>query len=328
MYHIGVDLGGTNLAIGILDENFQMLRKESIPTRPERGDWAVLQDMAALCRRLMQEQGLSAADFSYAGVAAPGIANQDSGIVEYNNNLGFVNTPVADYLEREVGFRKVCLENDANAAALGEALAGAGKNAKIFVMVTLGTGVGGGVVFDGRVLQGAHHVGGELGHIVMEHRNGLPCTCGRRGCIEAYCAAPALMNRTREAMRLHPDSRMWEVSGHDLEQVSARTVFEAVKRGDGTAENLLHEYLDDLACGLATIINIFDPEVLALGGGLSAAEGLLEGLIPRISRETYGLKDDREKCLARERKRVRLAELGNDAGIIGAAFLGEKHSIR
>ncbi len=319
MYHIGVDLGGTNMAAGITDEDYRLLVKESIPTRPERGADAVLADMAALCLKLISAAGLTVADFAYAGVAAPGIANQTTGVVEYNNNLGFIQVPVAERLKALTGLKAVYLENDANAAALGEALAGAGKGAGISVMITLGTGIGGGVVLNGQIMQGAHHTGGELGHIVMEHRNGRPCTCGRRGCWEAYCSSVALTARTREIMREHPESAMWAITGENPANADARTAFRARKQGDAATAALIDEYMDDLACGLATVINIFDPDVVCLGGGISH-EGpeLLEMLIPRVSTETYGYQVD---ITAREKKRVRLATLGNDAGIIGAAWL-------
>lgn len=322
MYHIGVDLGGTNIAAGITDDNFHMICKGSMPTLPQRGAEAVLQDMSQLCQSLMQKEGLSVRDFAYAGVAAPGIANQDTGVVEYNNNLGFIQVPVAQRLKELVGFPEVYLENDANAAALGEALAGAGKGAAVSVMVTLGTGVGGGVVINGKILQGAHHTGGELGHIVIERRQGRVCTCGRRGCWEAYSASPALIHRTQEKMQQVPESLMWTLCQQDVQKADAKTAFRARALGDEAAAALIEEYMDDLACGLSNVINVFDPDVICLGGGISQ-EGplLLDLLIPRISRETYGYQVDKNE---RERHRVKLAQLGNDAGIIGAAWLGEK----
>ncbi len=322
MYHIGVDLGGTNIAVGITDENFCILQKASWPTLSERGSEAVIRDIATLCRELIQKAGLTLDDFSYAGVAAPGIANQDTGVVEYNNNLGFVQVPIAQRIKELVGFQKVYLENDANAAALGEALAGAGKEADIFVMITLGTGIGGGVIVHRKILQGAHHTGGELGHMVIERRNGKMCTCGRQGCWEAYCSSVALTSRTKEKMEQNPKSAMWRLCENHFEKINARTAFLAREQGDPVAIDLIEEYMDDLACGLSNIINAFDPDVVCLGGGLSQ-EGplLLDLLIPRVSRETYGYQVNKNR---REKHRVKLAQLGNDAGIIGAAWLGGK----
>ena len=324
MYHIGVDLGGTNIAAGITDESFHVIQKGSVPTLPDRGSGAVLHDLAELCLDLMRKSDLTVNDFPYLGIAAPGIANQSTGIIEYNNNLGFIQVPITRIMKEKLGFQEVYLENDANAAALGEALAGAGRGADISIMITLGTGVGGGVVIQGRLLQGAHHIGGELGHIVIERRNGRRCTCGRIGCWEAYSSSTALVSRTKEMMQENTQSLMWNLCGGDLKRADSKTAFTARKMGDRTASVLIDEYMDDLACGLSNVINAFDPDVVCLGGGLSQqGQILLDLLIPRVGRETYGYQENKNE---REKKRVKLAELGNEAGWIGAAWLRESRT--
>ena len=176
MYRIGVDLGGTNIAVGLVNEEYQIVCKKSVPTNPSRGGEAIVADMAELCLALCREKGIAMSDITSVGIATPGIANHDTGVVEYANNLPFKNFPIAALLSQKLGGAKVFIENDANAAALGEAVAGAARGSKNSVMITLGTGVGGGIIWDGKVYSGFNYAGGELGHIVIEH-GGRPCSC-------------------------------------------------------------------------------------------------------------------------------------------------------
>lgn len=179
MYYLGIDLGGTNIAAGIVDENYQILIKDSVPTKAEREGREVIRDMAALCQSLLDRQGLTLDQIEYAGIATPGTANSDTGVVEFANNLHFVNFPIADILKEYLGVKTVYIENDANAAALGEAVAGAAQGTRHSVFITLGTGVGGGIIIDGKVYSGFNHAGAELGHIVISY-DGVPCSCGRK----------------------------------------------------------------------------------------------------------------------------------------------------
>ena len=184
MYRIGVDLGGTNIAAGLVDENYKIVAKKSIPTGAERAAEFILADMATLCLDVCKEADVDIKDVVSVGIATPGIANHDTGVVEYANNLNFKNFPIGQLLSEKLGGKKVYIENDANAAAWGEAIAGAAKGTKSSVMITLGTGVGGGIISDGKVYSGFNYAGAELGHIVIEH-NGRQCSCGRKGCWEA-----------------------------------------------------------------------------------------------------------------------------------------------
>lgn len=320
MYYIGVDLGGTNIAIGIVDESFSIVKKGSVPTKPERGADAIIADMAALAKKLLSEENIPLSDVAYAGVATPGTANNQTGVVEYANNIPFDRYPLADKLSALLDGTKVYIENDANAAAKAEAIAGVAVGAPISVMITLGTGLGGGIVIDGKVYSGFNFAGGELGHTVIE-KGGKPCTCGRRGCWEAYSSATGLVNMTKEHLvKARAEGRKTlidDMIGDDFTKISARTAFNAQKEGDALGIEIVDEYLSYLACGIVNLINIFQPNVLVIGGGVChEGENLLRPLLKKVFAETY----TREGTPKTE---IKLAKLGNDAGIIGAAVLGQ-----
>jgi glucokinase len=250
-------------------------------------------------------------EVSDIGIAAPGSVDPETGDVAYANNLPFLNSPVCSWMKEQLG--KPCyIDNDANAAAYGELLAGAGKGASNFVMVTLGTGVGGGVIIDGKIYGGFNHAGAELGHMMIV-RDGEQCTCGNKGCFEAYGSATALIRQTKEAMDKNPDSKMWELSKE--KGVSGRTAFDAMRAGDEAGKKVVDEYIGYLACGLTNLVNIFQPEFIAIGGGIcNEGETLLAPLREQVSKGDYNMVMPK-KCA------IRTAALGNDAGIIGAAGL-------
>lgn len=312
MYYLGVDLGGTNIACAVVTKQGEMLGKASVPTALPDSAHNIAQRIAQCCRLAVVQAGVAMDQISSVGIGTPGIANADEGIVEYSCNLGFQNTPLAKLVENLLG-KPVYLENDANAAALGEFAAGCGKGSHSLVAITLGTGVGGGVVIEGKLLTGFNFAGAEIGHFVMYH-GGEPCGCGRKGCFEAYCSATALIRQTKQAMEQHPESSMWQISP-TLDQVDGRTSFDAMAQGDETATAVVRQYQEYLADGLTSIINIFQPEVLCVGGGIcNQGENLLGPVRAIIDREDYA-RDSRRRC------RVVRATLGNDAGIIGAALL-------
>ncbi len=320
---IGVDLGGTNIAIGLLDENFNIIKKGSVPTLAQRGPEPIVHDMAELSKKLIAECELNMADLLGAGIACPGTVNPDTGIVEYANNIKFDNFPlVALYSkEMEIPADMVKIGNDANLAALGEAVAGAAKGAKSSVMITLGTGVGGGVILNGTVLTGCAYGGAELGHMVIE-KDGRPCSCGRKGCLEAYCAATALVKLTKEKFAVSPDSLMVEMCEGDINRVGGKTAFAAMKKGDKAGAEVVDTFISYLAVGVANLINIFQPEIFTIGGGVSGeGDNLLIPLKEKVCQEVYS-KDNTLKT------DLRVATLGNDAGIIGAgAFALNSKSI-
>ncbi len=313
MYYIGIDLGGTNIAVGLVDEQLKLVCKDSTPT-PANDPIGIVDAMAMLCRKLVNKAEISFDEVAYAGAACPGIVNRATGEVVYANNINFDHFPLARLLMERVPLKAVYLENDANAAALAEAKAGAARGAKNSVMITLGTGVGGGIVIDGQVYMGTNCVAGELGHIVIE-KNGRPCSCGRRGCWEAYSSATGLIRMTEEKMAERPDSLMHALAKR-YGKVSGRTAFDADRQGDEAGAEVVAEYVSYLACGIANLINIFQPEILVIGGGVcNEKENLTNRLLPLIKEEAYG----GDRVTPTE---LRIAELGNDAGIIGAACLG------
>jgi glucokinase len=316
MYYIGVDLGGTNIAVGITDENGKILIKGKVPTEKERHSDEIIADMGALCTSLVKEAGLTFEDIAYAGVAAPGSVDPANGEIKYANNINMFHYPLAQKLMEHIPVKKVYLENDANAAALAEAKAGAGKGYQDVIMITLGTGVGGGIVIGDKLYSGFNYAGAELGHVVIEH-NGRPCTCGRKGCWEAYSSATALIEMTKEKMAQTRDTVMWEMCENGAKKVSGRTAFKAAKQGDKAGLEVVEKYIDYLASGITNMVNIFQPEVLCIGGGV-CGEGdyLLEPLKKIVDRDQYGSAAHDDKT------QIKIAELGNDAGIIGAALLG------
>lgn len=319
MYYLGIDLGGTNIAVGVVDENLNIVKRGSTPTLAKREPDAIIADMAALCKKLLAECNISIDDVAYAGISTPGTANRDSGVVEYANNLPFLRYPIADKLSSMLGVKRVLIENDANAAAKAEAIAGVAKGAKFSVMITLGTGVGGGIVIDGQVYSGFNFAGAELGHVVIE-KDGRPCSCGRRGCWEAYSSATGLVNMTKDKIIACREAGvhtvMDDMIGGDLSKASAKTAFAAQRQGDKAGDEVVKEYISYLACGIVNMINIFQPNVLSIGGGVcNEGDNLLVPLKEAVFGETYTKEGTPQT-------EIKIAKLGNDAGIIGAAALG------
>ncbi len=318
MVRLGVDLGGTNIAVGIVDENFQVIHKDSVPTHASRPAEEIVDDIAMLCRRVLADKGLTLADVGGVGIAAPGTINSRDGFVEYANNLPFHHFPIVPLLRERLDNIPAFVENDANAAAWGEAIAGAAKGSECSVMVTLGTGVGGGVVIDHKVFSGFNGAGAELGHMVIV-ADGEPCSCGRRGCWEAYSSATALIRMTQrkldECAARGRETIMTEMVAKKG-RVTGRTAFDGMRAGDAAAKEVVDAYLHYLACGIANLLNIFQPEILSIGGGISGeGQSLIDALLPLIRKECYGGSTVKQT-------EIRIAALGNDAGIVGAAVLG------
>lgn len=312
MYRIGIDLGGTNIVAGVVNDDYQIVASAKCKTRIPRPAEEVLMDMARMAREAVEKAGLTMDDIAHVGVGSPGTCNVDTGILEYANNLQFEKLPIRDMLQGMLG-KTVYIENDANAAALGEALAGAAKGAQSCVCITLGTGVGGGIIIDGHIYGGFNFAGAELGHTVIVV-DGEMCTCGRQGCWEAYASATGLINQTRRAMINHPESAMWKLAD-DVEKVDGRTAFDGMRAGDPVAADVVNTYIKYVATGLVNVINIFQPEVLCIGGGIcKEGDTLLVPLQKQIERERYSKYSSHQTRLC-------VATLGNDAGIIGAAFL-------
>ena len=312
MYYLGIDLGGTNVAAAVVDEEGVILGKASLPTPRDVPAYQVADQMAAASAAAVEKAGLSMGDIASVGIGSPGTIEPDTGVIRYWSNLDFRNVPLASLVEERL-HKDIYLENDANAAALGEFAAGAARGSSSMVAITLGTGIGGGAVLGGKLYTGFNYAGMEVGHFVIEH-GGRQCTCGRKGCFEAYCSATALIKRTRQVMEEHRDSKLWELAG-TLEGVNGRTPFDAAALGDAAGGMIIDEYVDYLGCGVASLVNIFQPEVFCIGGGPSAqGETLMAPVRYILNREDYARNSVHRTRLVR-------AALGNDAGIIGAALL-------
>ncbi len=321
MYTIGIDLGGTNIAIGLCDENLKIVDKMSVPTMADRDGEIIVKDMAELTKELIFKNKLSLEDIEYVGIATPGSANFETGVVEYANNLPFVNFPIADIFKKFLPVSRVLIANDANAAALAESLVGAAKGTKSSVMITLGTGVGGGVIIDGKIFTGTLNcAGAELGHTVIV-AGGRQCSCGRRGCWEAYSSASALTSMTQEKMtelKLKGISSLLFNEAEKEGKVSARTAFNAMKKGDIYGTVLVNDYIAYLADGITNMINIFQPEIITIGGGIcNEKEFLTKPLTQFVYNDQYTRRNEIKAPIV-------IAKLGNDAGIIGAAGLGRQ----
>ena len=314
MYYIGVDLGGTTIKAGLLNSEYEIIKKVVIPTGAERSSEEVLRDMAMLCREIMQEHNLTEEDVHSIGIGSPGIASPIEGIIHYASNLNFNEVNVRNEIQKYINL-PVYVENDANCAALAEAICGAAKGEKDVVVMTLGTGVGGGIIINGKVYSGAFCGGGEIGHHVIE-MNGRSCGCGRKGCLEQYASATALINDAKVAAQTNTESMLNElVKDGDLENMTAKIVFDAAQQGDEIAQAVLDQYFRYIAHGVANIVYMLQPSTVVLGGGMSAQKENLTGPVTHYV--------EQEMCPGLElRNPVKAAILGNDAGIIGAALVG------
>lgn len=315
-YYIGIDLGGTNLVVGLVSESTSLIDKMSVLTNVRAGAAELLADMKAVTDKLLKRNNLELYQIESIGIGVPGTANRETGMIEFANNLNVSNEPFLPMAKEVFEGKTVYFNNDANAAAWGEYLAGAASNAKSFVAVTLGTGVGGGIIIDGEIFEGVNYAAGEIGHMVIV-ADGIPCNCGRAGCFEAYASATALIQQTKAAMKGDVFSLLWELCSDDISKVEGKTLFDAVRRGDETAVRVLKQYIKYLAAGIINIINVFQPEIICIGGGISKAGDLLiEPIKELIAKESYSRTSAKQT-------RIVTAKLYNDAGIIGAALLRE-----
>ena len=309
-YYAGIDLGGTFVKGGIVDEEGNILVKDKIPTGKERPYAEIAADMAQLVLDLAKKAGISPADVKAAGVGSPGTIDSKNGIIVYSNNIRWEKVPLGAELKKHLGI-PVFITNDANAAALGESFAGAAKSYPSSVFITLGTGVGGGIILDNVLFEGNRSAGAEIGHMVIR-MGGEKCTCGRRGCFETYASATALIRQTRNAMAKDKTSKLWEICPH-LEDVNGKTAFDGMRAGDKTAEKVVKNYITYLAEGIANLANIFRPDAVVLGGGVCAeGDNLLVPLRRKVNRLLYGGTKYAPVL-------VTVAQLGNDAGLVGAA---------
>lgn len=312
---VGIDLGGTAIKIGIVNKRYEIVAQISIPTDATRPYGQVIADMGKSAMALLAENGYSMEDCLGIGVGSPGTVDSENGVVLYSNNICWNHVPLADELKKYLPF-SIYINNDANCAALGEVVKGAAKGYRNAVFLTLGTGVGGGVVIDGKIFEGGHPGGVELGHMI-NGSEGKKCTCGRYDCLETYASATALIDDARKMATQHPESILWDLCGHNLNSMDAKMPFDAAEAGDSCAKLLIENYIKHLADGITDIANIFRPDIIVLGGGVCAqGEKLTKPLNKYLEENCFGAS-------VSYIPRVVTAQNGNGAGIIGAASLVE-----
>ena len=315
-YYLGIDLGGTNIAVGVVDENYQIIGRGKNKTRVPCSSEEMCEQLAVTAFAALEDAGVTIDDIPWVGIGTPGTVNRELGVVEFSNNLYFNNFPLKRMLQERMK-KEVIVENDANAAAYGEYQAGALKGARNALAITLGTGVGSGIIIDGKIYSGSNFCAGEMGHTVIVF-NGRHCSCGRDGCWERYSSATGLIISTKEAMLANPDkeSPIWKLVDGNLDNVNGRTAFDAMRAGDPVGKKVVDEYIAYLGCGLANCVKTLQPDILCIGGGIcNEGETLLAPVREYVDREQYGG--------AKVRTKICKAQLGNDAGIIGAALLGK-----
>ena len=312
MVKIGIDVGGTGIKVGVVDESYRIIQENSIPTRTDISFDEQLKHIADCVLFSVREAGMTENDIASVGVGIPGIASARTGEIIKCTNMGWKHVPFRNTFRKFLD-KPVFIENDANVAALAESVAGISAGTSSSVFITIGTGIGSGIIINGQIWKGAHGIGGELGHVILD-LGGVPCTCGNHGCLERYCSATALIRMARNAVREHPESKILSLAGGDPSRIEAKTVFDASKAEDSIAVDVYREYISYLAQSIASVINLLDPEVIVLGGGVSkAGDFLLEPLIREIPQ--YVLFNDQPL------PSVRIAVLGSEAGIIGASML-------
>ena len=308
MYRIGIDLGGTNIAVGVVDDRHTIIAEASVPTGAFRPAEEMVADMCRAVEMALEQAGLIAADCASIGIGSPGTCDSAAGVVLRAYNLGWFDVPVCEMLHAHFGI-PVRLSNDANCAALAETVAGAAVGCRNMVLITLGTGVGGGIIIDGKIYAGMRSMGAELGHtlLVLE---GEHCTCGRDGCWEAYASATALIRQAKRAGAADPASAL-----HGREELTARDVFDLADGGDAAAQAVIDRWCVYVAAGLTDLVNGLAPEVILLGGGVSRqGERILSPIREYVAEHCFGGREGAVPIIA-------AAKLGNEAGIIGAAAL-------
>lgn len=311
--NIGIDLGGTNIAAAIVDAGGGILCRTSIPTAGGGGAKAIVEGLCEVCGTLLSGAAESPASI---GIGVPGSVNDDTGEVIFTPNLPLRKTDITSTLKEKYRC-PVHLGNDANCAAIGETIAGGAKGAKDVVFITLGTGVGGGLILNGRLHTGIGGAASEIGHMVI-YPGGRKCGCGRSGCWEMYASATGLIMTAKGFMEADKDSRLWELCGGNEGRVDGRMIFIAYRTGDSAAQLAVALYTEHLAAGIVNLINVLDPEMICIGGGISNEWDALSGPIRAIveAESFYRHLSDATKT------KIVKAVLGNDAGLIGAAFLG------
>ena len=310
-YRIGVDLGGTNIAVGVVDGAQRIVGRASVPTDPSRGASGVADDIVRSVALALDAAGAALADCTAVGVGSPGNCDMENGVVRNAHNLGWESVPLCALLRERTGLLAF-VGNDADCAALGEVVAGAARGCGSALLITLGTGVGGGLVIGGKIFSGHRTLGGEFGHMCIA-MDGEACSCGERGCWEAYASATALIRQARAAAAAHPESALART-----DKLDGRSIYAAAAAGDAAACAVTARYAEYVGIGLVNLMNALFPEVILLGGGVAGAGEALLAPVREYAAAHFFVRD------AALLPPILPAALGNDAGIIGAAALGGK----
>lgn len=317
MYYIGIDIGGTGIKAGIVDETGNIIFKDSIPTSKDADYIGLSKDIAYLIKGILDKSSISLDDISSIGMGCPGSVDDKNGIVTYANNINLKNAPLCLEVKKYIN-KEIYISNDANCAALGEFFALDDKAVTDFAAITLGTGVGGGIIIGGRIFAGYNGAGAEIGHTVLVS-GGEPCTCGRRGCLEAYASATALIRDAERTAKANPNSHLARLIEENGGRANGKIPWDAMDMGDSAAKDVIERYVFYVAEGVVDIINSFRPQVVAIGGGICRqGDRLLTPIKEHVAKYSYGAEYI-------EPPKVVIAKLGNDAGIIGAAFLGRQN---
>ena len=312
MYYVGVDIGGMSIKTGIVSLEGEILHTSIIKTE-NISPKTQIEKLGVSILDLLCKSKIDKSEVIGIGVGCPGAIYSSQGIVRYSSNLKWTNFPLKEILESVTGI-KVRLANDADAATIGEITFGVAKDYNNVIMLTIGTGIGGGIVINKKLYEGSYGVVAELGHINLKYK-GLKCGCGRSGCFEKYASATALISQTKRAMRKDKQTIMWQIVDNNIDNVDGKTAFIACKKGDNTAIKVVDKYVEYLSEGILSYCNIFRPDAIILGGGISK-EGsyLTDKVVNYLEKMHYGYINS-PKC------KVLIAKLKNDAGIIGAASL-------
>ncbi|MBS6507636.1 MAG: ROK family protein [Paraclostridium bifermentans] len=310
MYYIGVDIGGTGVQAGVVDENGQILFRKECPTDVLSGFEKIMEDINQLVRTMLEENGVQILEIKSIGFGVPSFINKKGQVTCVN--LGWKEEDFINTLKSKFPETNVYAENDATVAALAEAKAGSMKGCDVGVMYTLGTGVGGGIIINGKVFNGAHNMGSEIGHVIVD-TNYFDCNCGNNGCLETFCSATAIIKYAKKLIEEGNDSKILELA-NNIENINAKNVFDAYRLNDKVAIETINRFKEYLAKAIAGMINTLDPEVISLGGGVSrAGDIILDGLDELVRKYIIYKNEDFADIV--------IATLGADAGIVGAAFL-------
>ena len=312
MYRIGIDVGGTGIKVGVIDEQLKVLAEKYIYTFTDIPFSEQIERIVNCVFEAAESAGLEKKQIISVGVGIPGIANQATGEVIKCTNMGWHHVPFREEFQKHLDV-PVLIDNDANVAALAESVAGISKGTSSSVFITIGTGIGSGIIINNRIWNGFHGIGGEFGHVIFKV-DGFPCTCGNRGCLERYCSATALIRMAREAIADNVNSVMMNMVSNDITKIEARTVIDAARKEDPVALDVYNTYIHYLAQAIAGITNLLDPEVIVIGGGVSKAGDFLLSPLRRAY-SGYVIYNDQPM------PDIKLAILGSEAGIIGAAML-------